>query len=202
ARYFLPFCTSGSSSSFFASPGDQPWTAMPIERAVPATWRLAASMSSVLRSGSFTVAFWVIWASVIDPACSRPAAVAPLSMPTASLMRDGVGGVLSTKENERSSKIVISTGTIVPRWFSVAALYCLQNSMVCTPCGPSAVPTGGAGGELDLHDCEDLLLLLGGHDGEPPGGLELGDLAEIELDRSLAAEDVDQHLQLQLVLVD
>src|ERR1039458_2464473 len=33
----------------------------------------------------------------------------------------------------------------VPRIDSVAALYCLQNSMVCTPWGPSAVPTGGAG---------------------------------------------------------
>ena len=33
----------------------------------------------------------------------------------------------------------------VPRWYSVAALYCLQNSMVWTPWGPSAVPTGGAG---------------------------------------------------------
>ena len=28
---------------------------------------------------------------------------------------------------------------------SVAALYCLQNSMMLTPCGPRAVPTGGAG---------------------------------------------------------
>ena len=50
-----------------------------------------------------------------------------------------------TKVNVRSSKIVISTGTIVPRWDSVAALYSLQKSMMATPCGPSAVPTGGAG---------------------------------------------------------
>ena len=28
---------------------------------------------------------------------------------------------------------------------SVAALYCLTKSMIATPCGPSAVPTGGAG---------------------------------------------------------
>src|SRR4051812_50099919 len=49
------------------------------------------------------------------------------------------------KVNERSSKTVISTGTIVPRWFSVWALYILQKSMIATPCGPSAVPTGGAG---------------------------------------------------------
>src|SRR5690606_24666594 len=44
-----------------------------------------------------------------------------------------------------SSKIVISTGMIVPRWASVWALYALQKSMIATPCGPSAVPTGGAG---------------------------------------------------------
>jgi hypothetical protein len=31
---------------------------------------------------------------------------------------------------------------------------------------------------------------------------ELGDLAELELDRRLPAEDVDQHLELELVLVD
>ena len=48
-------------------------------------------------------------------------------------------------ENVRSSKIVISTGMIVPTWFSVAALYCFTKSMIATPCGPSAVPTGGAG---------------------------------------------------------
>ena len=48
-------------------------------------------------------------------------------------------------ENVRSSKTVISTGTIVPTWVSVAALYSLTKSMIATPCGPSAVPTGGAG---------------------------------------------------------
>src|SRR5918999_3976689 len=41
--------------------------------------------------------------------------------------------------------MVISTGMTFPRWESVAALYCLQKSMMLTPCGPSAVPTGGAG---------------------------------------------------------
>src|SRR5215472_12014003 len=60
-------------------------------------------------------------------------------------MRTGVGGVFSTKLNVRSSKMVISTGMIVPDIDSVAALYCLQNSIVCTPWGPRAVPTGGAG---------------------------------------------------------
>ena len=57
----------------------------------------------------------------------------------------GAGGVLRTNVNERSSKMVISTGMMVPAWASVAALYCFTKSMICTPCGPSAVPTGGAG---------------------------------------------------------
>ena len=56
-----------------------------------------------------------------------------------------MGGVLRMNVKDRSSKIVISTGMTLPRWFSVAALYCLQNSGVETPCGPRAVPTGGAG---------------------------------------------------------
>ena len=47
--------------------------------------------------------------------------------------------------NERSSKMVISTGMIVPTCDSVAALYPFTKSMIATPCGPSAVPTGGAG---------------------------------------------------------
>src|SRR5205085_11963098 len=41
--------------------------------------------------------------------------------------------------------MVISTGMTLPRWDSVAALYCLQKSVMFTPCGPRAVPTGGAG---------------------------------------------------------
>ena len=57
----------------------------------------------------------------------------------------GVGGVFRTNVNERSSNTVISTGTIVPTCDSVAALYCFTKSMIATPCGPSAVPTGGAG---------------------------------------------------------
>src|SRR5271163_4793409 len=96
---------------------------------------------------------------------------------------------------------------------SVAWLYCLQNSMVCTPCGPSAVPTGGAGvadpasswifttASTFFFGAIVLVLLLrlyvcGSR------RLQLGDLAEFELDRRLPAEDVDQHLELQLVLVD
>ena len=68
-----------------------------------------------------------------------------MSSPAASRSRTAVGGVLVMKVNDRSSKMVISTGMIVPRWASVWALYILQKSMMLTPWGPRAVPTGGAG---------------------------------------------------------
>jgi len=59
--------------------------------------------------------------------------------------------------------MVISTGMTLPRWDSVAALYCLQKSMMLTPCGPRAVPTGERasphGVQLHLDDGGDLLLL-------------------------------------------
>src|SRR3990170_906497 len=41
--------------------------------------------------------------------------------------------------------MVSSTGTTCPICAWVASLYALQNSMMLTPCWPSAVPTGGAG---------------------------------------------------------
>src|SRR4051812_31146171 len=125
----------------------------------------------------------------------------------------------------------------LPALSSVAALYCLQNSMVCTPWGPSAVPTGGAGVALPAgswifttattrllaianlsqpattgdtqadentpsvswsrtRNCSGLVTI------SASGGLELRHLGELELDRRLPAEDVDEHLELELVLVD
>src|SRR5579875_271968 len=42
---------------------------------------------------------------------------------------------------------------MLPRWDSVAALYCLTKSMMLTPCGPSAVPTGGAGVAAPAGSC-------------------------------------------------
>jgi hypothetical protein len=63
-----------------------------------------------------------IWASVTVPAPSRPGVCEPFSIPAAWRSSTGVGGVLRMNVKLRSSKIVISTGTIVPRWASVAAL--------------------------------------------------------------------------------
>ena len=56
------------------------------------------------------------------PTISRPVVPEPFSRPAAWRISTGVGGVLRTKVKLRSSKTVMSTGTIVPRWFSVAAL--------------------------------------------------------------------------------
>ena len=61
-------------------------------------------------------------------------------------MSTPAGGVFVMNVNERSSKMVISTGVIRPGAESaVVALKALQNSMMFTPCWPSAGPTGGAG---------------------------------------------------------
>src|SRR6478735_6553084 len=49
--------------------------------------------------------------------------------------------------------MVISTGITLPRIDSVWALYALQNSMMFTPCGPRAVPTGGAGVAAPAWSC-------------------------------------------------
>ena len=44
-------------------------------------------------------------------------------------------------------------GKISPAWLAVLALKFLQKSMMFTPCGPSAVPTGGAGVALPAEIC-------------------------------------------------
>src|ERR1700732_4611950 len=50
--------------------------------------------------------------------------------------------------------MLTSTGTIMPSGsLDVLALNCLQKSMIFTPCGPSAVPTGGAGVAFDAGNC-------------------------------------------------
>src|SRR5207342_1264944 len=120
-------------------------TSMPADRAVPSTCRIAPSGSTALRSGIFVSAIWRTCARVTEPTFSMRALVAPFSTPAACLSRKVVGGVLVTNVNDRSSKIEISAGMIIPRCASVAALYALQKSMMLMPCGPSAVPTGGAG---------------------------------------------------------
>src|SRR3982750_722787 len=82
----------------------------------------------------------------------------------------------------------------------VSALKALQNSMMLTPCWPSAGPTGGAGfacppgiwSLMRVRTFFATMFLL----------VDLLYLVEAELDRDLALEDVDEHLELLLVGVD
>src|SRR3954452_8993919 len=88
---------------------------------------------------------------------------------------------------------------IVPPSFWVCALNALQNSMMLTPCWPRAGPTGGAGLAAPAGICSLIwvrtLRAISVR-------LDLFYLVVSDLDRRLAAEDRDQHLQLRRVLVD
>src|SRR4051812_25789085 len=124
-------------------------------RAVPFTEFIAASTEKQLRSGILILAISSTCFSVILPTRFLLGSAEPLAMATARLMSTGTGGVLVIKVKERSEKMVITTGMISPSWSlaDVLALNALQNSMMLTPCGPSAVPTGGAGVALPAGIC-------------------------------------------------
>jgi hypothetical protein len=76
---------------------------MPIDRAVPATWAMAPSMSMALRSGIFVSAIFWSWLLVIDPTLVVRGLAEPFSRPAAWRSSTGVGGVLVMKVNDRSS---------------------------------------------------------------------------------------------------
>src|SRR5713101_6458115 len=126
-----------------------------MERAVPFTEFIADSSEKQFRSGILILAISSTCFSVILPTRFLLGSAEPLAKPQARLMSTGTGGVLVIKENDRSEKMVITTGMIRPSWSlaDVLALNALQNSMILTPCGPSAVPTGGAGVALPAGIC-------------------------------------------------
>src|SRR5205085_6427687 len=104
-------------------------------RAVPFTDRTAASKLKQFKSGILILAisstcFWVIL-----PTLFLFGSAEPLARLTARLIRIGTGGVLVMKVNDRSLKIVITTGMMSPSWSfaDVLALKALQNSMMLTP---------------------------------------------------------------------
>src|ERR1019366_7227711 len=176
---------------------------MPIERAVPAMIASAASMSRAFRSGIFVSAIWRSWAFVNDATFTLCGVGDPLSTLAAFLMSSAAGGVLVMKVNERSSYTEISTGMTLPRCDSVCALYCLQNSMMLTPCWPRAGPIGGAGVAAPALICSLMIaarFFFGGMTG--PWSLVLLDLRERQLDRSLPAEDLHQTLDALGVGID
>src|SRR6202020_1489159 len=124
-------------------------------RAVPLTLRTAAATSKQFRSGILSLAISSTCASVILPTLVLFGSADPFAMLTARLISTGTGGVLVMKVKDRSLYMVITTGMISPSWSlaDVLALKPLQNSIMLTPLGPSAVPTGGAGVALPAGIC-------------------------------------------------
>src|ERR1017187_7080734 len=96
-------CLPANSRQDRATPGTQPKTVMPIERAVPAMIFSAASTLFAFRSGIFTSAISRTWAFVIEPAFVLCGSPLPFCTPAAFLISSGAGGVLVMKENDRSS---------------------------------------------------------------------------------------------------
>src|SRR5215218_7960270 len=200
---------------------------MPIDRAVPAMIFSAWSRSLALRSAILVWAISRTWSRVTEATLVLCGSPEPFSTPAALSSMRAAGGVLVTNVNDRSSYTEISTGITLPRCDSVAALYALQNSMMLTPCWPSAGPTGGAGvaaPALIWSLMTAVNRFLGGMSSffvtgwngpvaesrrpdyerwEATGpSSDLLDLAERQLDGGLAAEDGHQHLQLLLLGVD
>src|SRR3981081_2439505 len=99
-------------------------------RAAPSVMRIAALMSLAFKSFIFVSAISRTLARLIVPALVRPGVWLPFSMPAAFLIRSAAGGVLVTKLNERSSKIVISAGMTMPDWLAVRSLYSFKNAII------------------------------------------------------------------------
>src|SRR6202035_2862732 len=114
----------------------------------------ADSRLEVFKSTSLVRAISSTCLRVTLPTLVRFGSAEPLTIPAARFSNSEAGGVLRIKVKLRSLKIVTSTGMIIPSGsLLVLALNCLQKSMMLTPCGPSAVPTGGAGVALAAGNC-------------------------------------------------
>src|SRR5688572_8076086 len=98
-----------------------------------------------------------------------------------------------------------------PSSFAVLALKFLQKSMMFTPCGPSAVPTGGAGVALPAEICNftiacTFFAIYRSHEHEDHEDfvssiLNFFHLQKIQFHRRGATENRDHHLQRALVRV-
>src|SRR5262250_853245 len=88
--------------------------------------------------------------------------------------------------------MVTTTGRIRPSWLPVWALKPLQNSMMLTPCWPSAGPTGGDGFALPAGICS-FTIAWTFFIATPPASDPLH-LVVLELDGGRPAEDRHDHL--------
>src|SRR5437016_4399486 len=79
-----------------------PTTSIPMERAVPRTLLIAASIEAAFRSGSFCLAMSSTCFAVTLPTLSLVGAPDPFAMPAARFSRIEAGGVFVLKVNDRS----------------------------------------------------------------------------------------------------
>src|SRR4030095_6072964 len=165
-------------------------------RAVPSTVRIADSMESVFRSTSLVWAISRTWARVTLPILSLCGTADAFAMPAARLSRMAAGGGFTTKVKNRSWEIVTTTGRMSPSCEFVWALKPLQNSMILTPCWPSAGPTGGEGLALPAVICSFTIAWTFFAISEP------FDLVVLELDGGEAPEDGHHHFQLAALRIE
>src|SRR6266436_4828741 len=181
-------------------------------RAVPITVRTADSRLVVLRSTSLIFAISSTCFFVTLPTLLRFGSAEPFAMLAARFSRTDAGGVFRMKVKVRSVYTVTSTGKIIPSGsLAVLALNCLQKSMMFRPCGPSAVPTGGAGVALPAGNCnlmvvctflamslpKSLFALL-----PRSGSAQLLDAREIQFHGRRTAKNRDGNFQPAMIVVN
>src|SRR5437588_12159288 len=93
---------------------------------------------------------------------------------------------------------------IIPTWPAVRSLYSLQNAIMLTPCGPSAVPTGGAGLALPAGICSltTALTRFAILVQTPQNCLDFFHLEKIQYHRCFATEKGNKHRHLVPVHVN
>ena len=94
-------------------------TVIPIERAVPFTMLIAASIDAAFKSGIFCSAIVLTWAIVNFPTFSLFGFPDAFFNPNAFLIRTATGGTFVINSNDLSAYTEITTGIINPAWFAV-----------------------------------------------------------------------------------
>src|ERR1043166_5621137 len=107
--------------------------------------RNAASSFRAFKSFAFVLTISMTCLRVTVPTLALLGSLEPAAMLAAFFNKTAAVGLLVMKVKLLSLKTVMTTGRMSPACFWVAALNSLQNAMMLTPRGPSAVPTGGAG---------------------------------------------------------